>query len=125
MARVGRCLGGTRTSLYKELLNSYLLLYNSTELATKEAETGKPHTNLTASNTVEHLLNESERQEKRGLCGLETEPVKLIKTQEGKLNKTSGTSVINLQKRDFVFGGVQIVFLLCVYFFVFLSIDVF
>eukprot|EP00076_Gallus_gallus_P003412 NP_001238963.1 coiled-coil domain-containing protein 18 [Gallus gallus] len=54
----------------------------SVELATKEAETGKPHTNLTACNTVEHLLNDNERQEKRGFCGLETEPVKLIKTQE-------------------------------------------
>uniref|UniRef100_A0A8C3LER7 Coiled-coil domain containing 18 n=1 Tax=Chrysolophus pictus TaxID=9089 RepID=A0A8C3LER7_CHRPC len=54
----------------------------SIELATKEAETGKPHTNLTACNTVEHLLNDNERQEKRGLCGLEIEPVKLIKTQE-------------------------------------------
>lgn len=54
----------------------------SVELATKEAETGKPHTNLTACNTVEHLLNDNERQEKREFCGLETEPVKLIKTQE-------------------------------------------
>ncbi|XP_031470711.1 coiled-coil domain-containing protein 18 isoform X3 [Phasianus colchicus] len=54
----------------------------STELATKEAETGKSPTNLTACNTVEHLLNDNERQEKRGLCGLEIEPVKLIKTQE-------------------------------------------
>lgn len=93
MARVGRYLGATRTSLYKELLNSYLLIYNSVELATKEAETGKPHTNLTACNTVEHLLNDNERQEKRGFCGLETEPVKLIKTQEGKLNNTSDSSV--------------------------------
>ncbi|XP_032302005.1 coiled-coil domain-containing protein 18 isoform X4 [Coturnix japonica] len=54
----------------------------SIELAMKEAETGKPQTDLTACNTVEHLLNDNERQEKRGLCGLETEPVKLIKTQE-------------------------------------------
>lgn len=92
MARVGRYLGGTRTSLYKELLNSYLLIYNSVELATK-AETGKPHTNLPACNTVEHLLNDNEIQEKRGFCGLETEPVKLSKTQEGKLNNTSDSSV--------------------------------
>ncbi|XP_021260455.1 coiled-coil domain-containing protein 18 isoform X5 [Numida meleagris] len=54
----------------------------SIELAMKEAEIGKPHTNLTACNTVEHLLNDNESQEKRGLCGLEAEPVKLIKTQE-------------------------------------------
>ncbi|OXB57930.1 hypothetical protein ASZ78_003916 [Callipepla squamata] len=63
------------------------------ELSRKEAEIGKSHTNLTACKTSEYLLNDNERKEKRELCGPETEPVKLMKTQGGKLSKTSDSSV--------------------------------
>uniref|UniRef100_A0A8B9CAV7 Coiled-coil domain containing 18 n=1 Tax=Anser brachyrhynchus TaxID=132585 RepID=A0A8B9CAV7_9AVES len=68
------------------ILNNYLFLYNSIELAMKEAEIRKPHADLTVCN-IEHLLDDNERQEKSRLCGLETEPVKLIRDQGGKLAK--------------------------------------
>ncbi|XP_064311587.1 coiled-coil domain-containing protein 18 isoform X3 [Phalacrocorax carbo] len=55
---------------------------SSVKLAMKEAEIQKPHANLTICNGAEHLSNDNEGQGNSRLCGLETEPVKLIRSQE-------------------------------------------
>uniref|UniRef100_A0A8C0B1J0 Coiled-coil domain containing 18 n=1 Tax=Buteo japonicus TaxID=224669 RepID=A0A8C0B1J0_9AVES len=64
-------------------LNNCLLLYNSIKLAMKEAEIQKPCANLTICTGAEHLSNDNEGQENSRLCGLEIEPVKLIRSQGG------------------------------------------
>ncbi|NXJ14210.1 CCD18 protein, partial [Odontophorus gujanensis] len=69
----------------------------SIELSMKEAEIGKSHANLTACKTAEHLLNDNERKERRRLCGPGTEPVKLIKTQGGKLKKCQHLELVSKQ----------------------------
>ncbi|NXS07212.1 CCD18 protein, partial [Neodrepanis coruscans] len=50
----------------------------------KEAEIQKPHGNLTICAAAKHLSNDNEEQENSCLCGLETEPVKLIRSRGGK-----------------------------------------
>ncbi|NXU31497.1 CCD18 protein, partial [Thalassarche chlororhynchos] len=56
----------------------------STKLAMKEAEIQKPCANLTVCNGAEYLSNDNEGQENSRLCGLEPEPVKLVRSQGGK-----------------------------------------
>uniref|UniRef100_A0A8C4TU62 Coiled-coil domain containing 18 n=1 Tax=Falco tinnunculus TaxID=100819 RepID=A0A8C4TU62_FALTI len=65
-----------------QMLNNCFLLYNSIKLAMKEAEIQKPCANFVCTG-AEHLSNGKEVQENSGLCGLETEPVKLIRSQGG------------------------------------------
>ncbi|NWR55883.1 CCD18 protein, partial [Bucorvus abyssinicus] len=62
-------------------LNKPLIADLSIKLAAKEAEIQKPHANLTICTEAEHLSNDNEGQENHRLCGLETEPVKLIRSQ--------------------------------------------
>uniref|UniRef100_A0A8C8AZN4 Coiled-coil domain containing 18 n=1 Tax=Otus sunia TaxID=257818 RepID=A0A8C8AZN4_9STRI len=62
-------------------LNKPLIADLSIKLAMKEAEFQKPHADFAISTGTEHLSNDSEGQENSGLCGLETEPVKLIRSQ--------------------------------------------
>ncbi|NXR16003.1 CCD18 protein, partial [Semnornis frantzii] len=50
--------------------------------AVKEIEIQKLSANLPICTGTEHLSNDNERQENHRLCGLETEPVKLIRSQE-------------------------------------------
>ncbi|NWS51072.1 CCD18 protein, partial [Chunga burmeisteri] len=61
--------------------NKPLIADLSVKLAMKEAETQKPHANLTICSGAEHSFNNNEGQEYSRLCGLETEPVKLIRRQ--------------------------------------------
>lgn len=69
----------------------------------KEAEIQKPPANLTICNGAEHLPNDNEGQENSRLCGLETEPVKLIRSQGGKLTKIAVQfCLINPQNRSFL-----------------------
>uniref|UniRef100_A0A8C8AZA4 Coiled-coil domain containing 18 n=1 Tax=Otus sunia TaxID=257818 RepID=A0A8C8AZA4_9STRI len=68
-------------------LNKPLIADLSIKLAMKEAEFQKPHADFAISTGTEHLSNDSEGQENSGLCGLETEPVKLIRSQGGKLTE--------------------------------------
>lgn len=67
------------------MLNNCLLFYSSIKPAVKETEIVKLSPNLSICTGAEHLSNANERQENHSLCGLETEPVKLIRSQEGKL----------------------------------------
>ncbi|XP_009977310.1 PREDICTED: coiled-coil domain-containing protein 18, partial [Tauraco erythrolophus] len=68
----------------------------SIKLAMKEAEIQKPHANLTISNGPEHVSNGNEGQENSRLCGLETEPVKLIGSQ-GERRKCQQLELISKQ----------------------------
>lgn len=72
----------------------------------KEAEIQKPCANLTICTGAEHLSNDNEGQENSRLCGLETEPVKLIRSQGGKPTKIAVQfCLINTESRIFL-GGV-------------------
>ncbi|NXT02588.1 CCD18 protein, partial [Jacana jacana] len=62
--------------------NKPLIADLSIELAMKEAEIQKPCASLAVCNGAAHLSNDNEGQENSGLCGLEMEPVKLIRSQE-------------------------------------------
>ncbi|XP_054021041.1 coiled-coil domain-containing protein 18 [Dryobates pubescens] len=55
---------------------------SSIKLAAEETEIRKPSANLTNCGGAEHLSSDNERQENHRLCGLETEPVKLVRSQE-------------------------------------------
>uniref|UniRef100_A0A8C0HJR8 Coiled-coil domain containing 18 n=1 Tax=Buteo japonicus TaxID=224669 RepID=A0A8C0HJR8_9AVES len=61
--------------------NKPLIADRSIKLAMKEAEIQKPCANLTICTGAEHLSNDNEGQENSRLCGLEIEPVKLIRSQ--------------------------------------------
>ncbi|KFV43693.1 Coiled-coil domain-containing protein 18, partial [Gavia stellata] len=64
--------------------------------AMKEAEIQKPCANLTICNGAEHFSNDNEGQESSRLCGLETEPVKLIRSQ-GERRKCQQLELISKQ----------------------------
>ncbi|NXF03181.1 CCD18 protein, partial [Smithornis capensis] len=68
----------------------------STKLSMKEAEIQKPHANLIIRTGAEHLSNDNEEQENSRLCGLETEPVKLIRNQ-GERRKCQQLELISKQ----------------------------
>ncbi|NWI61683.1 CCD18 protein, partial [Calyptomena viridis] len=68
----------------------------SIKLSMKEAEIQKPHANLIICTGAEHLSNDNEEQEKSRLCGLETEPVKLIRSQ-GERRKCQQLELISKQ----------------------------
>ncbi|XP_064004089.1 coiled-coil domain-containing protein 18 isoform X2 [Pogoniulus pusillus] len=63
-------------------LNKHLIADLSIKPAMKETEIVKLSPNLSICTGAEHLSNDNERQENHRLCGLETEPVKLIRSQE-------------------------------------------
>ncbi|NXX41173.1 CCD18 protein, partial [Tricholaema leucomelas] len=63
-------------------LNKHLIADLSIKPAMKETEIVKLSPNLPICTGAEHLSNDNERQENHSLCGLETEPVKLIRSQE-------------------------------------------
>ncbi|NWS96369.1 CCD18 protein, partial [Mionectes macconnelli] len=71
---------------------SCVLLY----ISIKEAEIQKPHANLTVCTGTEHLPNDNEGQGNSRLCGLETEPVKLIRSQ-GERRKCQQLELISKQ----------------------------
>ncbi|NWU78521.1 CCD18 protein, partial [Onychorhynchus coronatus] len=62
--------------------NKPLIADLSIKLSMKEAEIQKPHVNLAIGTGAEHLSNDNEGQGNSRLCGLEREPVKLIRSQE-------------------------------------------
>ncbi|XP_017690572.1 PREDICTED: coiled-coil domain-containing protein 18 isoform X1 [Lepidothrix coronata] len=68
----------------------------SIKLSMKEAEIQKPRANLTICTGAEHLSNDNEGQENSRLCGLETEPVKLIRSQ-GERRKCQQLELISKQ----------------------------
>ncbi|NXN68125.1 CCD18 protein, partial [Himantopus himantopus] len=68
----------------------------SVKLAMKEAEIQKPRANLTICNGAGHLSNDNEGQENSRLCGLETEPVKLIRSH-GERRKCQQLELISKQ----------------------------
>uniref|UniRef100_A0A8C8EBA3 Coiled-coil domain containing 18 n=1 Tax=Otus sunia TaxID=257818 RepID=A0A8C8EBA3_9STRI len=83
-------------------LNKPLIADLSIKLAMKEAEFQKPHADFAISTGTEHLSNDSEGQENSGLCGLETEPVKLIRSQGGeKINKRGRCQQLELISKQF------------------------
>ncbi|OPJ77316.1 coiled-coil domain-containing protein 18 isoform A [Patagioenas fasciata monilis] len=59
---------------------------SSIKLAMKEAEIQKPRANLTVCNGAENLSNNNEGQENSGLCDLEADLVKLIRSQGERRN---------------------------------------
>ncbi|NXN12445.1 CCD18 protein, partial [Indicator maculatus] len=63
-------------------LNKPLIADLSIKPSVKEREIQKPSSNLTICGGAEHPYNDNERQENHTLCGLETEPVNLIRSQE-------------------------------------------
>ncbi|NXF31525.1 CCD18 protein, partial [Nyctibius bracteatus] len=73
--------------------NKPLIADLSIKLATKEAEI---LANLTSCTGAEHLSNDNERQENSRLCGLGTEPVKLIRSQ-GERRKCQQLELISKQ----------------------------
>ncbi|NWQ69324.1 CCD18 protein, partial [Neopipo cinnamomea] len=68
----------------------------SIKLSMKEAEIQKPHANLTIRTGAEHLSNDNDGQGNSRLCGLETEPVKLIRSQ-GERRKCQQLELISKQ----------------------------
>ncbi|NXJ89209.1 CCD18 protein, partial [Corythaixoides concolor] len=76
--------------------NKPLIADLSIKLAMKEAEIQKPLANLTISNGADHISNGNEGQENSRLCGLETEPVKLIRSQ-GERRKCQQLELISKQ----------------------------
>uniref|UniRef100_A0A8C8B5E1 Coiled-coil domain containing 18 n=1 Tax=Otus sunia TaxID=257818 RepID=A0A8C8B5E1_9STRI len=82
-------------------LNKPLIADLSIKLAMKEAEFQKPHADFAISTGTEHLSNDSEGQENSGLCGLETEPVKLIRSQGGKLTEIVVCQQLELISKQF------------------------
>lgn len=89
------------------MLNNCLLC-NSVKLAAKEAEIQKPHANLTICTEAEHLSSDNEGQENHRICGLETEPVKLIRSQGGKRTEIA-VQFCPINPRTRIFGGFSIV----------------
>ncbi|NWU66770.1 CCD18 protein, partial [Pterocles burchelli] len=61
-----------------------------------KAEIQKPRANLTSCTGAEHLSNDHEGQENSRFCGLETEPVKLIRSQ-GERRKCQQLEIISKQ----------------------------
>ncbi|NXE20759.1 CCD18 protein, partial [Ardeotis kori] len=76
--------------------NKPLIADLSIKLAMKEAEMKKPCANLTTCAGAEHPSNDNEGQENSRLCGLETEPVKLIRSQ-GERRKCQQLELISKQ----------------------------
>uniref|UniRef100_A0A663DPV4 Coiled-coil domain containing 18 n=1 Tax=Aquila chrysaetos chrysaetos TaxID=223781 RepID=A0A663DPV4_AQUCH len=76
--------------------NKPLIADLSIKLAMKEAEIQKPCANLTICTGAEHLSNDNEGQENSRLCGLEAEPVKLIRRQ-GERRKCQQLELISKQ----------------------------
>ncbi|KAM6199347.1 coiled-coil domain-containing protein 18 isoform 2-T2 [Sarcoramphus papa] len=76
--------------------NKPLIADLSIKLAMKEAEIQKPCANLTICTGAQHLSNDNEGQENSRLCGLETEPVKLIRS-EGERRKCQQLELISKQ----------------------------
>ncbi|NWI97564.1 CCD18 protein, partial [Pitta sordida] len=68
----------------------------SIKLSMKEAEIQNPHANLTIRSRAEHLSNDNEEQKNSRLCGVETEPVKLIRSQ-GERKKCQQLELISKQ----------------------------
>ncbi|NXA08925.1 CCD18 protein, partial [Sapayoa aenigma] len=68
----------------------------SIKLSMKEAEIQKPCAHLTVCPGAQHLSNDNEEQENSKLCGLETEPVKLIRSQ-GERRKCQQLELISKQ----------------------------
>ncbi|NXD69466.1 CCD18 protein, partial [Eolophus roseicapillus] len=66
------------------------------KLAMKEAEAQKPCANVTVCPGAEHLSNDNEGQENSMLCDLETEPVKLLRSQ-GERRKCQQLELISKQ----------------------------
>ncbi|KFV43433.1 Coiled-coil domain-containing protein 18, partial [Tyto alba] len=76
-------------------LNKPLIADLSIKLGMKEAEINKPHANLTICIGAEHLSNNTEQENSR-LHGLETEPVKLIRSH-GEREKCQQLELISKQ----------------------------
>ncbi|NXQ82538.1 CCD18 protein, partial [Nyctibius grandis] len=76
--------------------NKPLIADLSIKLAMKEAEIQNPLANLTSCTGAEHPSNDNEGQENSRLCGLETEPVKLIRSQ-GERRKCQQLELISNQ----------------------------
>ncbi|NXW60734.1 CCD18 protein, partial [Eurystomus gularis] len=76
-------------------LNKPLIADASIEVAMKEAEFQKPRAK-TICTGAEHLSNDNEGQENRRLCGLETEPVRLLRSQ-GERRKCQHLELISKQ----------------------------
>ncbi|NXP53476.1 CCD18 protein, partial [Heliornis fulica] len=76
--------------------NKPLIADLSSKLAVKETEIQKPHANLIVFTGTEHLSNDIEGQGNSRLCGLETEPVKLIRSQ-GERRKCQQLEIISKQ----------------------------
>ncbi|NXG61034.1 CCD18 protein, partial [Hemiprocne comata] len=76
--------------------NKPLIADLSIKLAMKEAEIQKPHINLTTCTGAEHLSEVNQGQENSRLCSLETEPVKLIRSQ-GERRKCQQAELISKQ----------------------------
>ncbi|NXT78488.1 CCD18 protein, partial [Zapornia atra] len=76
--------------------NKALIADLSIKPAMKEAEIQKLHANLTSWTGAEHLSNDNTGQENSRLCGLETEPVKLIRSQ-GEKRKCQQLEIISKQ----------------------------
>ncbi|NXX56160.1 CCD18 protein, partial [Scopus umbretta] len=76
--------------------NEPLIADISIKLAMKEAEIQKPRANVTICNGAEHLSNDNEGQKNSRLCGPETEPVKLIRSQ-GERRKCQQLELISKQ----------------------------
>ncbi|NXK31927.1 CCD18 protein, partial [Piprites chloris] len=68
----------------------------SIKLSMKEAEIQKPHANFTICTGPEHLSNDNAGQGNSRLCGLETEPVKLIRSQ-GERRKCQQLELVSKQ----------------------------
>ncbi|NXM77852.1 CCD18 protein, partial [Serilophus lunatus] len=68
----------------------------SVKRSMKDAEIQKPHANLTICTGAKHLSDDNEEQENSWLCGLETEPVKLIRSQ-GEKRKCQQLELISKQ----------------------------
>ncbi|NXH11339.1 CCD18 protein, partial [Bucco capensis] len=77
-------------------LNKPLIEELSIKLAVKEAEILKPCANLNVCAIAEHLSNDNKGQENHRLCSLETEPVKLIRSQ-GERKKFQQLELISKQ----------------------------
>ncbi|NXV48962.1 CCD18 protein, partial [Uria aalge] len=76
--------------------NKPLIADLSIKLSMKEAEVQKPCANLTICNEAGQLSNDNEEQENSRLCGLEMEPVKLIRSQ-GERRKCQQLELVSKQ----------------------------
>ncbi|NXT53484.1 CCD18 protein, partial [Pluvianellus socialis] len=76
--------------------NKPLIADLSIKLSMKETEIQKPCADLTICDGAGHLSNDNEGQENSRLCGLETEPVKLIRSQ-GERRKCERLELISKQ----------------------------